>query len=96
MTLWEKYLDKAGRHTGIRGKIGLITELYNQGVPPEEWGDIIKSQGFALRDIPLGKGFDLDIQQGGYMPQSSYQQFEGQTTLPDLPVDYGINLKKKF
>ena len=66
MTLWEKYLDKAGRHTGIRGKIGLITELYNQGVPPEEWGDIIKSQGFTLKDIPFSEGsnWSFDIQSG--------------------------------
>ena len=66
MTLLEELLNKARRHTDIYGTIGLITELHNQGVPTEEWSDIIKSQGFTLKDIPFSEGsnWSFDIQSG--------------------------------
>ena len=66
MTLWEKYLNKARKHTDMYNTMGLITQLYNQGVPTEQWGDIIKSQGFTLKDIPFSEGsnWSFDIQSG--------------------------------
>ena len=80
MTLWEKYLNKAVRHTDVYEKIGLLSSLYNQDIPLEEWNDIMKSQGFTLRDIPF--------------PEDSSWSFDIEANTPRN--DLGLTIRKRF
>ena len=76
-------IDKIMKHSYIPDQTSMLVELINRGIPQQYASQYFgTSLPSGFKNIPLGKGFDLDIQQGGYMNNA--------------PIDYGINLKKRF
>ena len=86
-------VDKIMKHSYIPHQMSMLVELINKNIPKQ-----YMSSPSGFKNIPLGKGFGLDIQQGGNLGQWR-PQFEGDfydEDRPSFPVDYGINLKKEF
>ena len=78
-------IDKIMKHSYIPDQLNMLMHLINSNIPKGDASQFFGTPNpypSGFKNIPLGKGFGLDIQQGGYMD--------------NFPVDYGIKLKKRF